>query len=59
MSTSRKHHEPLPLEARKVLWKKVWDRLLAPPALATDRADTAPADFGSQMERQSMREGDQ
>jgi hypothetical protein len=25
-------HEPLPLEARKVLWKKVWDRLLAAPA---------------------------
>jgi hypothetical protein len=23
-------HEPLPLEARRVLWRKVWDRLLQP-----------------------------
>ena len=23
---------PLPLEARRVLWQRLWDRLLAPPA---------------------------
>ncbi len=23
--------EPLPLEARRILWQRVWDRLLAPP----------------------------
>lgn len=22
---------PLPLEARRLLWQRVWDRLLAPP----------------------------
>lgn len=22
---------PLPLEARRILWQRVWDRLLAPP----------------------------
>lgn len=27
---SRFQHEPLPLEARRVLWRKVWDRLLQP-----------------------------
>jgi hypothetical protein len=32
------HHErrtnrggPLPLEVRRILWQRVWDRLLAPP----------------------------
>ena len=24
-------HEPLPLPARQVAWRQVWDRLLAPP----------------------------
>jgi|GEM_PF-6690313 len=23
--------EPLPLEVRRILWQRVWDRLLAPP----------------------------
>lgn len=23
---------PLPIEARRILWRKIWDRLLAPPA---------------------------
>ena len=25
------HGGPLPLEARRVLWQRLWDRLLAPP----------------------------
>jgi hypothetical protein len=24
---------PLPLEARRVLWTRIWDRLLAPPRI--------------------------
>ena len=26
-------HGPLPLEARRLLWQRLWDRLLAPPAI--------------------------
>ena len=26
-----KPSHPLPLEARRVLWARIWDRLLAPP----------------------------
>lgn len=26
---------PLPLEARRVLWQRIWDRLLAPPTAET------------------------
>ena len=58
MNSSRRHHEPLPLEARKVLWRKVWDRLLAPPPLGSDRDDPIPADLGTPAERPAGREGE-
>ncbi len=31
---SRPQH-PLPLEARLILWDRLWDRLLAPPMVET------------------------
>ena len=36
---------PLPLEARRALWQRLWDRLLAPP-LAPDREASAPTGGG-------------
>lgn len=30
MSASRRHHEPLPPEARRVLLNRMWDRLFQP-----------------------------
>ncbi len=30
-----KPSHPLPLEARRVLWSRLWDRLLAPPRVET------------------------
>lgn len=44
MTSFRKHHEPLPLEARKAIWNRLWDRLLRPLPTevvvdAGDRAD--------------------
>jgi hypothetical protein len=30
MIAPRRRHEPLPLEARRALWERIWDRLLAP-----------------------------
>lgn len=32
---------PLPLEARRILWQRLWDRLLAPPP--EHAAGTEPA----------------
>jgi len=29
-----KPSHPLPLDARRVLWSRIWDRLLAPPTVA-------------------------
>jgi hypothetical protein len=59
MTASRRHHEPLPLEVRRVLWRRVWDRLLAPPPLTADRNDTGPADLNAPDQRPDLREGDQ
>lgn len=39
-----RRHEPLPLEARRVLWRKVWDRLLVAPPAACDRDAGGGAD---------------
>ncbi len=33
-----KSTHPLPLEARRVLWSRLWDRLLAPPRVETPTA---------------------
>ncbi len=35
--------EPLPLEVRRILWQRVWDRLLAPPP-RVDPTDPAERD---------------
>ncbi len=33
-----KPSHPLPLEARRVLWNRIWDRLLASPTVETPPA---------------------
>ena len=42
---------PLPLAARRALWERVWDRLLAPPAPEPGAPATAPASSGAAEER--------
>lgn len=58
VASRRHHHEPLPLETRRVLWHNVWDRLLAPPPLAGDRGDDRPSDLGGLEPRTPSRGGE-
>jgi hypothetical protein len=52
---------PLPLEARRVLWTRIWDRLLAPPRIDSPPSpgptrDGRPADtFAPGQDREGER----
>lgn len=56
--TALRHHEPLPLETRRVLWRKIWEQLLTPLPTASNRNESSPADLGLDRDWSNSRAGE-
>ncbi len=51
-----RQRQPLPLDTRRAIWDRIWDRLLAPPEGNRDRADPSECDANSDGDR-GVRDG--